>query len=201
MANEAYPVDVSVDYPESSSRGWAILTMLGIKYLALIPHIIVLYALNLIAGIIFFISQIVILFTGKYPEGMARFVANTMAWQVRLGSFFLGLTDTYPPFSFEQDVAYPARYTYEYQEERSRAWALLTMIGVRYLALIPHFFVLAFVGIAAACVFFVSQIVVLFTGKFPEGMHQFLVGVMRWGLRVSAYFYALTDTYPPFSLT
>jgi hypothetical protein len=201
MADEAYPVDISVDYPPASSRGWAIMTMFGIKSLALIPHIVVLYALNLIAGIIFFISQIVVLFTGKYPEGMAQFVVKTMAWQARMGSFYLGLNDSYPPFAFEQDVAYPTHFTYAYQEERSRGWALLTMFWIRYIALIPHFFVLAFVGIAAGFVFFISQLVVLFTGKYPEGMHHFLAGVMRWGLRVSAYFYALTDKYPPFSLT
>ncbi|MEY3426151.1 MAG: hypothetical protein RL679_1509, partial [Bacteroidota bacterium] len=65
---------------------------------------------------------------------------------------------------------------------------------------IPHIFCLYFLTIAASFVRFIAWWIVLFTGKYPAGMHGFSVGVMRWGFRVSAYMGYLTDTYPPFSL-
>jgi hypothetical protein len=201
MATGVYPIDIAVDYPQTSSRAWAILTMLGIKNLALIPHFIVLYALHIIAGILFFLSQIIVLFTGTYPEGMASFVANTLAWQARVNAFTYGLTDQYPPFTFEGETAYALSFTYDYPATSSRTWAILTMLFIRFLALIPQAIVLAFVGIAAALLFFVSQIVVLITGSYPEGMFAFMVGTIRWSTRVSGFMYALTDSYPPFSLS
>jgi hypothetical protein len=200
MANGTYPVDIAIDYPEKSSRGWAVCTMFVIKSILLLPHMIIIGALSLVAGILFFISQIAVLFTGKYPEDMARFIANTMAWQMRVSAFMLGLCDQYPPFSLAGDPSYALRYSYEYPAKSSRGWAILTMFGIRYLALIPHMFVLMFVLIGAEVVFFISQIAVLFTGKYPRGMFDFLVGVLRWTARVSAFYYALTDEYPPFGL-
>lgn len=200
MANDTYPVDIAVDYPEKSSRGWAVCTMLGIKSLLLFPHMIVLYALNFVVSIFFFFSQIAVLFTGKYPEGMARFIANTMAWQLRVSAFLLGLRDEYPPFVLSGDPAYALRYSYDYPEKSSRGWAVATMFGIRALALIPHIFVLLFVLIGAAVVFFISQLAVLFTGKYPRGMFDFMVDTMRWTTRVNAFNYALTDKYPPFGL-
>ena len=97
-------------------------------------------------------------------------------------------------------VDYPVDLQVDYPETSSRGWAIATMFGIRFLALIPHVIVLMFVLIGAAAVFFVSQIVVLFTGKYPRGMFDFLVGTMRWTARVNAFNYALTDKYPPFGL-
>ena len=200
MANGTYPVDIAVDYPEKSSRGWAVCTMLGIKSLLLFPHLMVFYVLNLLAQMLFFFSQIGILFNGKYPPGMARLIASTMAWQMRVSAFMYGLCDTYPPFSLDMDTEYALRYSYDYPETSSRGWAVATMFGIRAIALIPQVFVLLFVLIGAAVVFFISQIAVLFTGKYPRGMFDFLVGTMRWTARVNAFNYALTDKYPPFGL-
>ena len=202
MANGTYPVDIAVDYPEKSSRGWAILTIIPIKFIALAPHFIIFYGLTYASYLFFFLGQIVILFKGKFPESMARLIANTMAWQMRVNAFMYGLCDTYPPFSLDGDAGatYALRYSYDYPEKSSRGWAVATMFLIRFLALIPHVIVLLFVLIGAAAVFFVSQIVVLFTGKYPQGMFDFMVGVMRWTARVNAFSYALTDKYPPFGL-
>jgi hypothetical protein len=200
MADGAYPIDIAVDYPAQSSRGWAIMTILSLKYWALIPHLIVLYALRIVSGLLFFIAQIIILFTGNYPESMARFVANYMAWELRVNCFLFGLTDKYPPFTFEE-AAYPVRLSYEYPSQSSRVWAVLTMLFLRWLSLIPHAFALLFLFIGALVVFFLSQLIVLFTGKYPEGMHNYMVGVIRWATRVSGFAYALTDEYPPFSMS
>lgn len=200
MADRPYPIDIAIDYPATSSRGWAILTILSLKNWALIPHLIVLYALQIVSGLLFFVAQIIILFTGNYPESMARFVANSTAWQLRVSCFQFGLTDKYPPFSFEES-SYPVRLSYAYPAQSSRGWAVLTILFIRFLALIPHAIVLLFLYIGAAVVFFISQIIVLITGTYPEGMFNYMVGVIRWTTRVSAFGYALTDEYPPFSMS
>ena len=72
---------------------------------------------------------------------------------------------------------------------------------VKWLLLIPHYIVLFFLDIAAVVVVVIAWFAILFTGRYPEGMFDFVVGVMRWSLRVTAYaFLLVTDRYPPFSL-
>ena len=73
-------------------------------------------------------------------------------------------------------------------------------VGFRLILVIPQLIVLAVLGIAAFVVWVIAFFAVLFTGRWPEGMRTFLVGVMRWYTRVEAYLGLLTDTYPPFSL-
>jgi hypothetical protein len=77
----------------------------------------------------------------------------------------------------------------------------MTIIPIKMLALLPHMIVLVFVMLAMAMVWFQSQIVVLFTGRFPAGMHGFVVGVMRWTTRINAFTYGLCDQYSPYGLS
>ena len=90
---------------------------------------------------------------------------------------------------------YPARLEVDYPEELNR-WLPL----VKWLLAIPHYFALFFVGIGAFVVVIVSFFAVLFTGRWPRGMFDYLVGTFRWGYRVAAYVHLMTDAYPPFSL-
>jgi hypothetical protein len=90
---------------------------------------------------------------------------------------------------------YPVRADVARQEEYSRFMPL-----IKWLLLIPHYVCLAFLGIAAAVVIFISFFAVLFTRNYPRGMFDFVLGVQRWGWRVGAYMFLLTDEYPPFTL-
>ena len=73
---------------------------------------------------------------------------------------------------------------------------------VKWFLAIPHYVVLAFLGIAAVASVIIAWFAILFTGKYPEGLFDFIVGVMRWFIRVGAYaFLLVTDKYPPFSLS
>jgi hypothetical protein len=90
---------------------------------------------------------------------------------------------------------YPVHLDVDHQEEYSRFMPL-----VKWLLAIPHYIVLIVLGIAAFFVIVVSFFAVLFTGRFPRGMFDFLVGVHRWGLRVATYVLLMVDPYPPFSL-
>ena len=94
-----YPTDISIEYPESSSRFLALLGLLLIKPLALIPHILVLYFLGMLHPILMWIGFIIVLVTGRYPRGLFEFVLGIIIWDTRVNCWFTGLTDKYPPFS------------------------------------------------------------------------------------------------------
>lgn len=94
---------------------------------------------------------------------------------------------------------YPARVTVDYPASLSRGKLLLrTFFGWAYVG-IPHGVCLGLYGFAASIVMFIAWWVVLFTGKYPKGMFDFVLGYYRWGVRVGAYMGFMTDVYPPFS--
>jgi hypothetical protein len=188
----AYPFGLEVDPPQPQSR----LTVF-FRYFMAIPHIIIVGALGYALGAITIIAWFAILFTGRYPAGMLGFAVNIQHWSTRYNGYIYLLTGQYPPFSLDPDTGYPVRMTGEGTVEgRNR----LTVF-FRYFMLIPHLIVLMFLGIAAAVALFVAWIVALITGSVPEGLHNFLAGVLRWGTRVADYAYLFTDEYPPFSLS
>ena len=96
-------------------------------------------------------------------------------------------------------MAYPAELRIEYPETLSRGHLLLKVfLGWAYVG-IPHGIMLALYEIAVAVVTFIAFWVILFTGKYPRGMYDFVVGYYRWAWRVGAYLTLLRDEYPPFS--
>ena len=90
---------------------------------------------------------------------------------------------------------YPIALSVEYSEKLSR---LTTFF--RYIMIIPHSIVIAALGIVAGIVLFISWWAILFIGRYPRGMFNFVSGYLRWSVRVAGYSYFLTDKYPPFSL-
>lgn len=185
----AYPVRFDVQYPESSSR-----PLLFFRWLLAIPQFIVLYLLILLLEIVTLIAFLSILFTKKYPKGMFDFAVNVMRWQANVGAYLGMLRDDYPPFSMEAGK-YPVTFEVDYQPEMSR-WAPL----YKWLIIIPNLIALLLVYIVLEIVWILAWFVILFTGKFPRGMFDFIVGGTRWGYRVNAYLFLLTDKYPPFSM-
>jgi hypothetical protein len=97
-----YPVQFELDYPERLSR-WKIF----VKWLLIIPHVIVFYFINLAMGAVWFVSWFAILFTGRYPRGLFDFYVGGQRWSYRIMVYFMLLTDAYPPFSFEQVTSPP----------------------------------------------------------------------------------------------
>jgi hypothetical protein len=165
-----------------------------------IPHLIVLSLLGIVAQVVGVISWFIILFTGKLPEGLHNMQAMYLRYTNRTVGFMLLLTEEYPPFEFDANALdqtnYPIRSDYDYQGEgRNR---LTTFF--RFIMLIPAMFVLYIVMIGASVVYILAWFAVLFTGKMPSGMRNFLIGTARWGNRVQAYARLLTDEYPPFSM-
>ena len=96
-------------------------------------------------------------------------------------------------------MSYPVSLAVEYPEKLSRGWLLLKVfLGWLYVG-VPHGIILALYEIAVAIVIFISFWAILFTGKFPKGMFDFVAGYYRWAWRVSAYLSLMRDEYPPFS--
>lgn len=190
----SYPVRLDLDAPLEVAR-WRPL----VAWLLAIPHFVVLYALQMVMSVIAFIAWFAILFTGQFPRGMFDVATMCQRYMWRATSYAMWLREPYPPFEFgstaEDPGTDPATFSIDYPEKLSRG-----LIFVKWLLLIPHIFVLLFVGLAAGFVMFVGFFAVLFTGKWPEGMRRFLVGYQRWYMRVGAYALLMTDVYPPFSL-
>jgi hypothetical protein len=102
MTNPAldYPVRVEVQRPDQSSRLLALTgVLLFVKALLLLPHLIVMYFLQIAGFVVAYVGYFVVLFTGKLPEGMFRFMAGVLQWYTRTSAWLYGLTDVYPPFS------------------------------------------------------------------------------------------------------
>ena len=185
-----YPLRFDIEYPEQLSR-WLIF----VKWLLAIPHFLILSALGSVASVITYIAFFAILFTGRYPRGLFDFVVNIYRWQENVLAYYALFRDEYPPFSWEPGK-YPVTFEVDYPEGLSR-W----LIFVKWLLAIPHIIVLIFLYVVALVVWVIVWFAILFTGRFPRGLFDFLVGVSRWSLRVNAYaLLLLRDDYPPFSL-
>ena len=187
-----------IKHQESYSRGELILrTLFGVFYMAL-PHLFLLIFLQLWSAILNLITFWIILFTGQFPEGMFKFQLNLRRWNLRLQARMMNLSDGYPAFGLESEDE-NIIIELERPVKSNRISILLRQIFGIFYVLIPHVFCLYFVMIGMSFVQFIAFWIVLFTGKFPVGMHTFIVGVLRWQFRLDAFMSFMTDTYPPFS--
>jgi len=188
---DSYPVRFDVEYPERLSR-WKIF----LKWLFAIPQLIILYLLSAVMSVLVLIAFFSILFTKKWPRGMFDFAVQIQRWTFNVYAYLGLMRDEYPPFSGDSGAYPPVRLEIDYDEKLSRWQTFL-----KWVFAIPHLIVLAFLSIAALAILVVGWFAILFTGQFPRGMFDFVVGTMRWYEWVNAYaFLLMTDRYPPFAL-
>jgi hypothetical protein len=205
----AYPVTFSVDYPD---RDLNRLTS-AFRIIVAIPIVIVLSLLTgqsvhyatsngtnetatLAAGggILFLPLVLMILFRQKYPRWWFDWNLEVLRFSNRVSAYLALLDDHYPSTDEEQAVHLDLPYPDARQLNR---WLPL----IKLLLAIPHFIVLFFLAIAAVVAVIIAWFAILFTGRYPRGLFDFVVGVMRWSNRVTGYALVLaTDEYPPFSL-
>ena len=195
----SYPVTLTVDHPDKLSRGVLLLKVfLGWLYVG-IPHGFILWIYQIAVSVVMFIAFWTILFAGKFPKGMFDFVVGYMRWNFNVSAYMGLLTDDYPPFSGDESASYPVILAVDHPDKLARGVLLVKIFFGWLYVCIPHGFMLMLYAIAVAVVMFLAFWTILFAGKFPQGMFDFVVGFRRWLLNVQAYMSFLTDEYPPFS--
>jgi len=149
-----------------------------------------------ITGGLFVATMLMIVFRQRYPRWWFDFARELARFGARVGAFLALLTDRYPSTVEEQSLHLEIDYP-DVEQDLNR-WLPL----VKWLLAIPHYIVLAVLFVVAVVTVVIAWFAILFTGQYPRGLFDFVVGVGRWGLRVQAYaFLLVTDRYPPFSLS
>jgi hypothetical protein len=200
MEQASTTADITFDivHQEKYSRGELLLrSFFGYIYIV-IPHAFLLFFMNIASAILTFVAFWIVLFTGKYPKSFFDFQVSMHRWVMRVQARILNLSDGYPGFGMNTEdnriilnVVYP--------ETMSQGLLLARLFFGFIYVIIPHGFCLFFRMIATYVIIFIAWWVVLITGEYPKGMHEFVVGTLRWATRVNMYMSFLTDKYPPFS--
>lgn len=199
--------------PESGRWLWLV------KWLLIIPHVIVLAFLLAAFVLLTIVAFFAILFTGRYPRSIFDFNVGVMRWGWRVAYYSYSVlgTDSYPPFTLEEVADYPAHLHVEYPEELSRGLVLVKW----WLLAIPHYLIVGVLtsglvwwttelgesdaaaragGGLIGVLVFVAALVLAVTGRYPGGLYDLIMGLNRWVYRVWAYAGLMTDEYPPFRL-
>jgi Domain of unknown function (DUF4389) len=199
---DAYPLTFDVTSPEGPRNR---LTS-AFRIILAIPHLLIVGGPGVgwgansntgvfggVAAVVSVIAWFAILFTGRFPRGLWDLSHMYVRWRARAIAYMALLRDEYPPFG---DDAYPVDFQLDYPDVRNR-WT----VAFRLILAIPQMIVFFFVGLAGLIAAVIGWFAILFTGRYPEGLWEFGVGVQRWSLRLQAYLLLLRDEYPPFSLS
>jgi Domain of unknown function (DUF4389) len=212
-AQALYPLQVEGELEQPLSR-WLWL----VKWVLIIPHVIVLVFLWIAFVVLTIVAFFAILFTGRYPRGIFDVNVGVLRWTWRVCFYSYNAlgTDRYPPFTLADVPDYPARLNVEYPQALSRGLVLVKW----WLLALPHYLVVgvfaggAWAGLNAASdhggwssgggliglMVFIAGVALLFTGRYPRSIFDFIMGMNRWVFRVCAYATLMTDAYPPFRL-
>ena len=208
MQQGSYPIRFSVDYPDRVLDR----VTTAFRIFVAVPIFIVLGAVSggtwqwshgrgssAVAagagGLLFFGPLLMILFRQKYPRWWFDWNLELQRFTNRVGAYVALMNDRYPSTTDHQSV----HLDYDYPNVVSDLNRWLPL--VKWFLAIPHYVVLFFLDVAAVVAVIVTWFVILFTGRYPKGIFDFVEGVIRWNNRVIAYALTLvTDRYPPFSL-
>ena len=211
-----YAARLDIDYPKTLTRVTTAFRFIWIIPIAIVLSVLSAYAVSTttvvtrtgeaftavtrpgggILGALFAATLLMILFRRRYPRWWFDFALQFNRFSARVAAYGALLTDTYPSTVEEQSVHLDIDYP-DAERDLNR-WLPL----VKWLLVIPHLIVLFFLFIGAFFAIVIAWFAILFTGRYPRGLFDYVVGVGRWALRVTAYATLLvTDRYPPFSLS
>jgi hypothetical protein len=208
--SESYPARLDIDYPETLDRVSTFFRLLWV-----IPILIILSLLTAtgnetvvteageeirrtgggISGGLFLATMLMLVFRARYPRWWFDFARELTRFGGRVGAYLALMTDKYPSTVEEQSV----HLELDYPDADRDLDRLLPL--VKWFLAIPHYIMLVVLLAAAVVAVVIAWFAILFTGRYPRSLFDFVVGVGRWTLRVEAYaFLLITDRYPPFSL-
>jgi hypothetical protein len=203
-SDERYPVEFLVEYPDRElnrlTTAFRLIVAIPILILAAtIGGSMGSYGAGMAAGgggLLVLPPLLMILFRQKYPRWWFDWNIELLRFANRIGVYIALMDDRYPSTDERQGVALDFPYPDAAQE--LNRWLPL----VKWLLAIPHYIVLVFLWIAAVVMVILAWFAILFTGRYPRGLFDFVQGVMRWENRVIGYaFIMVTDQYPPFRLS
>jgi Domain of unknown function (DUF4389) len=210
MATESYPARLDIDYPADRDRLstffraiWAIPILIVSSLLTASGSVSYINEAGKhisrsgggIAGGLFGATALMIVFRQRYPRWWFDFALELNRFSTRIGAYLFLLTDTYPSTVDKQSVHLDVDYP-DVKKDLDKWMPLF-----KWFLAIPHYVVLFVLAIGAVCATIIAWFSILFTGQYPKSLFDYVVGVGRWTLRVSAYAFLLTtDKYPPFSL-
>jgi len=213
--SESYAARLQIDYPEKLDRLSTFFRLIWVIPIAIILSLITATSYSTVTVItrtgevvsrststgggilagLFGATLLMILFRQRYPRWWFDFAREFTRFSMRVGVYFALLTDRYPSTEDEQAVHLEIDYP-EVKQDLNR-WLPL----VKWFLAIPHYIVLFFLFIGAFFAVVIAWFAILFTGRYPRPLFDYVVGVSRWALRVQAYMSLLvTDRYPPFRL-
>ncbi len=211
-APKAYPLRLEGRLDTGLSR-WLWL----VKWLLAVPHFVVLALLWAAFAVLTVVAFFAVLVTGRYPAAIFSLNVGVLRWTWRVVYYCCGVlgTDRYPPFTLKDVPDYPARLDVTYPAHLSRGLVLVKW----WLLALPHYVVVGLLvggggwlvtgsdpgpGVASnglvGVLVLVAGVVLLVTGRYPQGLYDLVVGLQRWVFRVTAYATLMTDDYPPFRL-
>jgi hypothetical protein len=213
MGSSAYPLQLEGQLDEDLNR-WLWL----VKWILAIPHFIVLVFLWLAFVLTTVVAFFAILFTGRHPRALFTFKVGVLRWSWRVCFYSYNAlgTDRYPPFTLADVPDYPARLDVAYPQQLSRGLVLVKW----WLLALPQYLIVGvfaggtLAGLNAAnhhggwssgggligLLVLIAAVILLFTGRYPRSIFDFIMGMNRWVYRVIAYATLMTDEYPPLRL-
>ena len=200
----AYPISLEIEYQERLSRLSTFFRLILLIPLGIFVAIIadwggsdavgdgVSYSLGTLGGLV--LAHWIVIFLRRRPVNwLFDVIVHIQRFTLRASAYFLLLADKYPPFEGDWLLSYEVERPEKLSRWRIFFWKLLTAI--------PHFIILIVLWFVVVVVVVIAWFAILFTGRFPRGLHGLVEGWLRWDARVTAYVMSLTDRYPPFSLT
>ncbi|HVT66967.1 MAG TPA: DUF4389 domain-containing protein, partial [Trebonia sp.] len=187
LTSEPPPILLAVADPEPQRRPTVL-----VRLLLAVPHLIVLYILTLVAGVVVFIGWWGALFTGRLPEFAVSYLSGFLRWWTRVYAYVWLLTDVYPPFTLDDDASYPVRVAIPPAQRLNRA-----AVFFRFILVIPVYLLLGIIAYGAFTLMgFAAWLITLVAGRLPAPIHFGYVAVLRLTARLYGYYWLLTPAYP-----
>ncbi len=189
-----YPASVAVQ-PSERVANWRPL----VHWIMLIPHFVILAVFHVVAWALALLTMLVVLFTGKLPAGIASFQVMYIRYYTRVLSYVHIIHDQYPPFEFASSADDPGGLPVTVNVAASPGGRNRLAALFRPIYGLPQIVFVTVYSYLVVAVVTIAYFIILFTGRWPAGMRNFVIGFYRAHARYLTFIYMLTDKYPPFS--